>query len=73
METSPSNPHTHCTPGTVTGVALSRPLTTDGAGDPATIAVPWPFLTAVVVGLPVVATVAALVTRTGSPLARRIL
>ncbi|MGP4103901.1 FtsX-like permease family protein [Nonomuraea sp. KM90] len=57
--------------GTVTGVALSRPMTTHGAGDPATIAVPWPFLIAVVVGLPVLATLAALITRTGLPLARR--
>lgn len=58
--------------GTVTGVALSRPMTTHGAGDPATIAVPWPFLIAVVVGLPVLATVAALITRTRLPLARRL-
>ncbi|MER5646268.1 FtsX-like permease family protein [Streptosporangium sp. NPDC002524] len=57
--------------GTVTGVALSRPMTTNGAGDPATIAVPWPFLIAVVVGLPVLATAAALITRTLPPLARR--
>ncbi|SDL75963.1 ABC transporter permease [Nonomuraea jiangxiensis] len=59
--------------GTVTGVALSRPMTTHGAGDPATIAVPWPFVIAVVVGLPVLATVAALITRTRLPLARRLL
>jgi putative ABC transport system permease protein len=50
--------------GMVTGVALSRPMTTHGAGDPATLAVPWPFVIAVVVGLPVLATVAALMTRT---------
>ncbi|GAA3845256.1 hypothetical protein GCM10022226_80550 [Sphaerisporangium flaviroseum] len=59
--------------GTVTGVALSRPLTTHGAGDPATIAIPWPFMIAVVVGLPVLATVAALITRTRLPLAPRLL
>ncbi|MEV4244522.1 FtsX-like permease family protein [Streptosporangium canum] len=59
--------------GTVTGVALSRPMTTHGAGDPATIAIPWPFVIAVVVGLPVLATVAALITRTSPPLARRLL
>ncbi|MFE0155074.1 FtsX-like permease family protein [Nonomuraea sp. NPDC059007] len=58
--------------GTVTGVALSRPMTTYGAGDPATIALPWPFLIAVVVGLPVLATAAALITRTRLPLAPRI-
>ncbi|MGN9847284.1 FtsX-like permease family protein [Nonomuraea sp. H19] len=58
--------------GMVTGVALSRPMTTHGAGDPATIAIPWPFVIAVVVGLPVLATVAALITRTRLPLARRI-
>ncbi|MGC5014484.1 FtsX-like permease family protein [Streptosporangium sp. DT93] len=58
--------------GTVTGVALSRPLTTSGTGDPATLAVPWPFVIAVVVGLPVLATLAALVTRTGPLLARRL-
>ncbi|MEU4411286.1 FtsX-like permease family protein [Streptosporangium sp. NPDC023963] len=57
--------------GAVTGVALSRPMTTHGAGDPATIAVPWPFVVAVVVGLPVLATAAALITRTRPPLARR--
>ncbi|GIH21709.1 hypothetical protein Aph01nite_00190 [Acrocarpospora phusangensis] len=57
--------------GAVTGVALSRPMTTRGAGDPATIAVPWPFVIAVVVGLPLLATAAALVTRTRLPLARR--
>ncbi|WP_371786229.1 ABC transporter permease [Streptosporangium subroseum] len=59
--------------GTVTGVALSRPMTTYGAGDPATIAIPWPFVIAVVVGLPVLATVAALITRTRLPLPRRLL
>ncbi|MEV6866867.1 FtsX-like permease family protein [Streptosporangium subroseum] len=59
--------------GTVTGVALSRPMTTHGAGDPATIAIPWPFVIAVVVGLPILATVAALITRTRPPLARRLL
>ena len=59
--------------GTVTGVALSRPMTTHGAGDPATIAIPWPFVIAVVVGLPILATVAALITRTRLPLARRLL
>ncbi|MFC5822420.1 FtsX-like permease family protein [Nonomuraea insulae] len=58
--------------GTVTGVALSRPMTTYGDGDPATIAIPWPFLIAVVVGLPVLATVAALITRTRLPLVRRL-
>ncbi len=57
--------------GTVTGVALSRPMTTHGAGDPATVAVPWPFVIAVVVGLPLLATVAALITRTRLPLPRR--
>ncbi|MGW4797655.1 FtsX-like permease family protein, partial [Nonomuraea sp. NPDC004297] len=41
--------------GTVTGVALSRPMTTHAAGDPATVAIPWPFVIAVVVGLPVLA------------------
>ncbi|NUW37778.1 ABC transporter permease [Nonomuraea sp. SMC257] len=59
--------------GTVTGLALTRPMTTHGAGDPVTIAVPWPFLVAVVVGLPVLASAAALVIRTGPPLARRLL
>ncbi|MEV4893784.1 ABC transporter permease [Nonomuraea sp. NPDC055795] len=59
--------------GTVTGVALSRPMTTYGAGDPATIALPWPFLIAVVAGLPVLATMAALITRTRLPLAPRTL
>ncbi|WP_214107302.1 ABC transporter permease [Acrocarpospora catenulata] len=59
--------------GTVTGVALSRPMTTHGAGDPATIAIPWSFVIAVAVGLPVLATVAALITRTRLPLARRLL
>ncbi|MEV0623196.1 FtsX-like permease family protein [Nonomuraea sp. NPDC050404] len=58
--------------GTVTGVALSRPMTTHGAGDPATIAVPWPFLIAVVVGLPVLAAAAALITRARLPLASRL-
>ncbi|GGO72085.1 ABC transporter permease [Nonomuraea cavernae] len=57
--------------GVVTGVALSRPMTTHGAGGPATIAIPWPFVIAVVVGLPVLATVAALITRTRLPLVRR--
>ncbi|MCK2215674.1 ABC transporter permease [Actinomadura sp. ATCC 31491] len=57
--------------GAVTGVALSRPMTSHGSGDPATVAVPWPFLLAVVVGLPVLAAAAALVTRTGPALARR--
>ncbi|MFI7229792.1 FtsX-like permease family protein [Nonomuraea angiospora] len=57
--------------GTVTGLALTRPMTTHGAGDPATIAIPWPFLVAVVVGLPVLASAAALVTRTGRSFARR--
>lgn len=59
--------------GMVTGVALSRPMTTRGAGDPATIAVPWPFVIAVVVGLPALATAAALITRTRLPLTRRLL
>ncbi|MEU4514545.1 FtsX-like permease family protein [Nonomuraea wenchangensis] len=58
--------------GTVTGVALSRPMTTHGAGDPATIAVPWPFVIAVVAGPPLLATAAALITRTRLPLARRL-
>ncbi|MEO3889487.1 FtsX-like permease family protein [Nonomuraea sp. B5E05] len=58
--------------GTVTGVALTRPMTTHGAGDPATIAIPWPFMLAVVVGLPALATVAALITRTRLPLAHRL-
>ncbi len=47
-------------------------MTTYGSGDPATIAVPWPFLAAVVVGLPALATVAALFNRTRLPLARRL-
>ncbi|MEV6034843.1 FtsX-like permease family protein [Nonomuraea sp. NPDC052116] len=59
--------------GTVTGLALTRPMTTQGAGDPATIAIPWPFLVAVVIGLPVLASAAALITRTRLPLARRLL
>jgi putative ABC transport system permease protein len=59
--------------GTVAGVALSRQMTTHGAGDPATIALPWPFLIAVVVGLPVLATAGALITRTKLPLAPRLL
>ncbi|WSA23241.1 hypothetical protein OIE13_19935 [Streptosporangium sp. NBC_01810] len=59
--------------GMVTGVALSRPMTTHAAGDPATIAIPWPFVIAVVVGLPVLASVGALITRTRLPLARRLL
>jgi putative ABC transport system permease protein len=59
--------------GMVTGVALSRPMTTYGAGDPATLAIPWPFVIAVVVGLPVLATVATLITRTRLPLAPRLL
>ncbi|MBB5784467.1 ABC transporter permease [Nonomuraea jabiensis] len=59
--------------GTVTGLALTRPMTTHGAGDPATIAIPWPFLLAVVVGLPVLASAAALLTRTRPPLVRRLL
>ncbi|MEU6781270.1 FtsX-like permease family protein [Nonomuraea angiospora] len=59
--------------GTVTGLALTRPMTTRGAGDPVTIAIPWPFLAAVVVGLPVLASAAALITRTRLPLARRLL
>ena len=59
--------------GTVTGVALSRPMTTHGAGDPATLAIPWLFVIAVVVGLPVLATAAALITRTRLPLAPRLL
>ncbi|MFI6740997.1 FtsX-like permease family protein [Nonomuraea sp. NPDC050451] len=59
--------------GTVTGLAVTRPMTTYGAGDPATIAIPWLFLVAVVVGLPVLATAAALITRTRLPLARRLL
>ncbi|GGK70652.1 hypothetical protein Ppa06_35840 [Planomonospora parontospora subsp. parontospora] len=58
--------------GTVTGAALSRPMTTHGVGDPATIAIPWPFVIAVVVGPPVLATMAALITRTGPPLVRRL-
>ncbi|GAA1013051.1 hypothetical protein Aple_016200 [Acrocarpospora pleiomorpha] len=57
--------------GMVTGVALSRPTTTHGAGDPATTAIPWPFVIAVVAGLPVLATVAALITRTRLPLTGR--
>ncbi|QYC42143.1 FtsX-like permease family protein [Nonomuraea coxensis DSM 45129] len=59
--------------GAVTGVALSRPMTTYGAGDPATIAVPWLFVLAVVAGPPVLATAAALITRTRLPLTRRLL
>ncbi|MFI7130664.1 FtsX-like permease family protein [Nonomuraea sp. NPDC050153] len=59
--------------GTVTGLALTRPMTTHGAGDPATIAIPWPFVVAVVVGLPVLASMAALITRTRLPLTRRLL
>ncbi|GAA0402167.1 hypothetical protein GCM10009530_62600 [Microbispora corallina] len=58
--------------GTVTGLALTRPMTTHGAGDPATIAIPWSFVIAVVVGLPVLASAAALITRTRLPLARRL-
>ncbi|MFC7589384.1 FtsX-like permease family protein [Nonomuraea antimicrobica] len=57
--------------GAATGVALSRPMTTRGAGDVATIAVPWPFLVAVVVGLPVLATAVALLTRTSPSPTRR--
>ncbi|MDA0635525.1 ABC transporter permease [Nonomuraea sp. MCN248] len=57
--------------GTVTGVALSRPMTTHGAGDPATLAIPWPFMIAVVVGLPVLATVVALIPRARPSLAPR--
>ncbi|MFI6478246.1 FtsX-like permease family protein [Nonomuraea sp. NPDC050663] len=56
--------------GTVTGVALARPMTTHGAGDPATIAVPWLFVAAVVVGLPLLSSAAALLTRTGSGIRR---
>lgn len=59
--------------GVVTGVALSRPMTTHGAGDPSTIALPWAFLAAVVLGLPVLASAAALITRTKLPLTRRLL
>ncbi|MFC4534837.1 FtsX-like permease family protein [Sphaerisporangium dianthi] len=59
--------------GTVTGVALSRPMTTHGAADPATIAIPWPFVIAAVAGPPILATVAALITRTRPPLTRRLL
>lgn len=59
--------------GTVTGVALTRPMTTHGAGDPATIAIPWSFVIAVAVGLPALATAAALITRTRPALARRLL
>ncbi|WP_062349749.1 ABC transporter permease [Herbidospora yilanensis] len=58
--------------GTVTGVALSRPMTSRGAGDPATIALPWAFLAALVVGLPLLASAMALITRARAPLARRL-
>ncbi|MFB9468869.1 FtsX-like permease family protein [Nonomuraea salmonea] len=57
--------------GGVTGVALSRPMTSQGSGDPATLALPWPFLAAVVVGLPLLATLVALLTRTRLSLAPR--
>ncbi|RBQ15833.1 ABC transporter ATP-binding protein [Spongiactinospora rosea] len=56
--------------GTMTGVALSRPMTSYGPGDPATIAVPWAFVIAVVAGLPILGTAAALITR-ASPLPAR--
>ncbi|MFI0420882.1 hypothetical protein [Spongiactinospora sp. 9N601] len=39
--------------GMTTGVALSRPMTSHGPGDPTTLAVPWTFVIAVVAGLPV--------------------
>ncbi|WP_030453910.1 ABC transporter permease [Herbidospora cretacea] len=58
--------------GTVTGVALSRPMTSRGVGDPATIALPWAFLAAVVVGLPLLASAMALITRARAPLTRRL-
>ncbi|MDF5751277.1 FtsX-like permease family protein [Spongiactinospora sp. TRM90649] len=59
------------TAGTVTGVALSRTMTTQAARDPATLAVPWPFLLAVVIGLPLLATLPALLGRTPQPLTCR--
>ncbi|GAB1823490.1 FtsX-like permease family protein [Herbidospora sp. RD11066] len=58
--------------GAVTGVALSRPMTSDRVGDPATIALPWAFLLAVVVGLPLLAGALALITRTRPLLTRRL-
>ncbi|TKK87605.1 FtsX-like permease family protein [Herbidospora galbida] len=58
--------------GTVTGVALSRPMTSQGTGDPATIAFPWMFLAALVVGLPLLASAMALITRARAPLTRRL-
>ncbi|WP_066374086.1 FtsX-like permease family protein [Herbidospora mongoliensis] len=58
--------------GAVTGVALSRPMSSQGTGDPATIAIPWAFLIALVVGLPALASALALITRTRSLLARRL-
>ncbi|GAA4086402.1 ABC transporter permease [Nonomuraea soli] len=56
--------------GAVMGVALARPMTTHGAGDPATIAVPWLFVLAVVVGPPLLSSAAALLTRTRSGVGR---
>nr|WP_062341558.1 ABC transporter permease [Herbidospora sakaeratensis] len=58
--------------GTVTGVALSRPMTSQGAGDPATIAMPWAFLATLVVGLPLLAGAIALIFRVRAPLTRRL-
>ncbi|WP_062428564.1 ABC transporter permease [Herbidospora daliensis] len=59
--------------GTVTGVALARPMTSQGSGDPATIALPWAFLATLVVGLPLLAAAIALVFRARAPLTRRLL
>ncbi|MFG1947229.1 FtsX-like permease family protein [Nonomuraea sp. NPDC048826] len=53
--------------GLVAGVALSRSTTTYGAGDPVTTAIPWPFVLAMVAGLPLLAAAAALITRTRPP------
>ncbi|WP_061295739.1 ABC transporter permease [Herbidospora cretacea] len=57
--------------GAVTGIALSRPMTTHGTGDPATIALPWPFLITLVVGLPLLVSALALITRARPVLVRR--